>query len=105
VAPPYNVPDCEWPLNLARPMLRKPATAPSKQRIKLKQERLQRVLRWEAIESRSRSMWRRRSSGGWGRRRSVGTGRSGLTYNYGTVVFLVSGAILLVLYLTGRLNF
>jgi hypothetical protein len=49
-------------------------------------------------------MWRRRSSGGWGRRRSVGTGRSGLTYSYGTVVLLVSGAILLVLYLTGRLN-
>ncbi len=49
-------------------------------------------------------MWRRRSSGGWGRRRSVGAGRSGLTYSYGTVVLLVSGAILLVLYLTGRLN-
>ena len=47
-------------------------------------------------------MWRRRFSGGWGRRRGVTTGRSGLSY--GTAVLLVSGAILLVLYLTGRLN-
>ena len=44
-------------------------------------------------------MWRRRFSGGRGR--SVGRG-SGLSY--GTAVLLVSGAILLVLYLTGRLN-
>jgi len=28
-----------------------------------------------------------------------------LPYSYGTVVLLVSGAILLILYLTGRLNF
>ena len=40
-------------------------------------------------------MWRRR-------RGSVRTGRSGL--NYGTAVLLVSGAILLFLYLTGRLT-
>jgi hypothetical protein len=33
----------------------------------------------------------------------MGTGRGGLTY--GTAVLLVSGAILLILYLTGRLNF
>ena len=46
-------------------------------------------------------MWRRRFSGGWGRRGAVG-GRSGLSY--GTAVLLVSGAILLFLYLTGRLN-
>ena len=45
-------------------------------------------------------MWRRRFFEG--RSRSVG-GRSGLSY--GTAVILVSGAILLFLYLTGRLNF
>ncbi len=50
-------------------------------------------------------MWRRRSSGGWGRNRIGGSGRRGLGYSYGTVVLLVSGAILLFLYLTGRLNF
>jgi hypothetical protein len=49
-------------------------------------------------------MWRRRVSGGWGRR-GVGTGRTGLTYSYATVVLAVSAAILLLLYLTGRLNF
>ena len=48
-------------------------------------------------------MWRRRGSG-LGGRRGVGTGR-GIGYSYGTVVLLVSAAILLVLYLTGRLNF
>ena len=50
-------------------------------------------------------MWRRRSSGGWGRRGTVGAGRSRFGYNYGTVVLLVSAALLLFLYLTGRLNF
>ena len=50
-------------------------------------------------------MWRRRVSGGWGRRRAVGTGRVGVGYSYGTIVLLVSAAILLVLYLTGRLSF
>jgi hypothetical protein len=49
-------------------------------------------------------MFGRRFSGGWGRRRSVGTGRSMVPYNYGTVVLLVSAAILLFLYLTGRLT-
>ena len=49
-------------------------------------------------------MWGRRFSGGWGRRRSAGVGRSGYGASYGTVVLLVAGAILLVLYLTGRLN-
>ena len=48
-------------------------------------------------------MWRRRFSDGWGRRRAVGAGRPGLSY--GTAVLLVSGAILLILYLTGRLDF
>lgn len=50
-------------------------------------------------------MWRRRSFGGWGRRRSFGTRRSGFGYSYGTVLLLVCGALLLFLYLTGRLNF
>jgi hypothetical protein len=50
------------------------------------------------------NMWRRRSSGGWGRRRAGASSRSGFTRNYGSVVLLVSGAILLILYLTGRLN-
>lgn len=45
-------------------------------------------------------MWRRRFSGGWGR--GLRTRRSGL--GYGGAVLLVSGAILLVLYLTGRLS-
>lgn len=50
-------------------------------------------------------MWRRGRSGGWGRRRAAGTGRAGFGYSYGTVVLLISGAILLFVYLTGRLNF
>ncbi|MDQ3470955.1 MAG: hypothetical protein M3428_01005 [Pseudomonadota bacterium] len=49
-------------------------------------------------------MWRRRS-GGWGRRRGVGTGRAGFGHSYATVVVLISAAILLFVYLTGRLNF
>lgn len=49
-------------------------------------------------------MWRRRFSDGWGRRRTVGTGRSMLPNSYGTVVLLVSAALLLILYLTGRLS-
>lgn len=49
-------------------------------------------------------MWRRGLSRGWGRRRTASSGRSGLPYSYGTVVLLVSAAILLVLYLTGRLS-
>jgi hypothetical protein len=40
----------------------------------------------------------------WRRRSSLGTGRS-VGYNYATIVLLVSAAILLLLYLTGRLNF
>jgi len=48
-------------------------------------------------------MWRRRLSGGWGRRRAVGTGRVG-GYSYGTVVLVVALAILLIAYLTGRLD-
>ncbi len=40
-------------------------------------------------------MWRRRFS----------EGRRGYGLSYGTAVLLVSGAILLFLYLTGRLNF
>ena len=48
-------------------------------------------------------MWRRRGSRGWGGR-GIGTGR-GIGYSYGTVVLLVSAAILLFVYLTGRLNF
>jgi len=50
-------------------------------------------------------MWRRRFSGGWSRRRTVGTRRSGSRYSFGSVVLLVSGAFLLFLYLTGRLDF
>ena len=50
-------------------------------------------------------MFRRRFSGGWGRRRGVGTGRAGARYSYATVVLAISAAILLILYLTGRLNF
>ena len=50
-------------------------------------------------------MWRRRFSDGWGRRRAGRTGRLGIGYSYGTVVLLVSAAILLFVYLTGRLNF
>ena len=48
-------------------------------------------------------MWRRRSAGrwGWGRRSHVGAGRSRVSYT--TAVLLVSGAILLILYLMGRL--
>lgn len=49
-------------------------------------------------------MFRRRFSGGLGRR-GVGSGRAGIGYSYGTVVLLVSAAILLFLYLTGRLSF
>jgi hypothetical protein len=49
-------------------------------------------------------MWRRRSSGGWGRTRAGSTGLTGRAYSYGTVVLLVCGALLLLLYLTGRLD-
>jgi hypothetical protein len=56
------------------------------------------------VEHQEVNMWRRRSSGGWARRRAGGSSRSGFTRNYGSVVLLVSGAILLILYLTGRLN-
>lgn len=42
-------------------------------------------------------MWRRRSLNGRSR------GRSGSRHSFGTVVFLVAGAILLFFYLTGRL--
>jgi hypothetical protein len=45
------------------------------------------------------AMWRRRSGS-----RGFATGRAGSRYSYGTVVLLVAGAILLFLYLTGRLN-
>ena len=48
-------------------------------------------------------MWRRRFSGGWGRRRAAGSGR-GFRASYGTVVLLVSAAILLFLHFTGRLS-
>lgn len=44
-------------------------------------------------------MWRRRSLNGGSRR------RSGARHSFGTVVLLVAGAILLFLYLTGRLAF
>ena len=49
-------------------------------------------------------MWRRRSFGGWHRRRGVGARRFGVGYSFGTVLLLISGALLLFLYLTGRLN-
>jgi hypothetical protein len=45
-------------------------------------------------------MWGRRFSS---RRSGVGSGRR--AYSYGTVVLAVSAAILLFLYLTGRLSF
>jgi hypothetical protein len=47
-------------------------------------------------------MWRRRFGGGWGSRAAVGRGGFGLSY--GTAVLLVSAAILLFLYFTGRLS-
>ncbi len=50
-------------------------------------------------------MWHRRSTGGWSRRRGVSTRRYGSRYSFGAVVLLVSGAFLLFLYLTGRLDF
>lgn len=50
-------------------------------------------------------MWRRSRSGGWGRRRGAGTGRAGFGYSYGAVVLLISAAILLFVYLSGRLSF
>ena len=50
-------------------------------------------------------MWGRRFSGRWGRRDGVGTRRYGYGYSYGAVVIGVSAAILLILYLTGRLSF
>ncbi len=46
-------------------------------------------------------MWRRRSWGGWRNRRAGGTRRG---YSFSTVLFVVAGAIVLFLYLTGRLN-
>ncbi len=49
-------------------------------------------------------MWRRRGTGGWGRRREVGSRRSGYGQSFGTVVLIVAGAILLILYLTGNLS-
>jgi len=49
-------------------------------------------------------MWRRRSGGSRLRRPTVSTRRSGVGYSFGSVVLLVSGAFLLFLYLTGRLN-
>ena len=50
-------------------------------------------------------MWRRRFSDGWGRRGAVGTRRSYGAYSYSTVVLAVCAAIVLLLYLTGRLDF
>lgn len=47
-------------------------------------------------------MWRRRFGDGWGRRGTVGRGGFGMSY--GTAVLLVSAAILLFLYFTGRLS-
>lgn len=49
-------------------------------------------------------MWRRRSWGGWRDRRAGGTRRYGFSYSFSTVLFVVVGAILLFLYLTGRLD-
>ncbi len=49
-------------------------------------------------------MWSRRGRGGWGRRREVGSRRGGFGYSFGTVVLVVAGVILLILYLTGRLS-
>lgn len=50
-------------------------------------------------------MWRRRSFGGWRGRRAVGTRRTGFRYSFSNVLLVISGALLLFLYLTGRLNF
>ena len=47
-------------------------------------------------------MFRRRFTGGWGRRGTVVGGRRG--FSFGTVVLLVSAAIILLLYLTGNLS-
>ncbi len=58
----------------------------------------------ENLHTKETIMWRRRSFGGWRRRRAVGTRRSGFGYSFGTVLLIVSGAFLLFLYLTGRLN-
>ena len=49
-------------------------------------------------------MWRKRSFRGWRSRRVADTRRSGFGYSFGTVVLLISGALMLFLYLTGRLN-
>ena len=43
--------------------------------------------------------------GGWGRGRGVGSGRTGYGQSFGTVVLIVAGVILLILYLTGNLSF
>jgi hypothetical protein len=52
-----------------------------------------------------RPMWRRYLGGRMARRTMMGSSRrrGGLRYSFGTVVLLVSAAILLFLYLTGRL--
>lgn len=50
-------------------------------------------------------MWRRGLFGGSRRGPVTGTGRRIGGQSFGTVVLVVSAAILLVLYLTGRLNF
>jgi hypothetical protein len=51
-----------------------------------------------------RPMWRRYLGGRMARRAMTGSRRTrGFRYSFGTVVLLVSAAILLFLYLTGRL--
>jgi hypothetical protein len=49
-------------------------------------------------------MWRRNLIGGWGRRR-VGAGRRPVVgFSFGTAVLVVSGGVLLLLYLLGYLS-
>ena len=57
-----------------------------------------------SLQSEEALMWRRRFFGGWRGRRAVGSRRSGFGYSFGTVLLVISGALLLFLYLTGRLN-
>ena len=57
-----------------------------------------------SLQSEETIVWRRRLFGGWRGRRAVGSRRSGFGYSFGTVLLVISGALLLFLYLTGRLN-
>ena len=58
-----------------------------------------------SLQSEEAIVWRRRFFGGWRGRRANGSHRSGFGYSFGTVLLVISGALLLFLYLTGRLNF